>query len=58
MKINEKFEKYFITDACDNLRRRANYPISKKKYSQFNLINFHPTGESEAFICAVIKGTA
>jgi hypothetical protein len=47
-----------ITKDCNNLSSKAKYLISKKDYSRFYLINFHPAGESEAFICCVIKGSA
>jgi hypothetical protein len=40
------------------MRRKAKYLISKKDYSRFYLINFHPAGEPEAFICCVIKDWA
>jgi hypothetical protein len=58
MKINEKYGKCSITDACNKLRSKANYPISKMDYGRSYLINFHPAGEPEAFICCVIKGSA
>jgi hypothetical protein len=41
-----------------NFSRKADYRISKKDDDRFNLINFHPSGEPEAFICFVIKGSA
>jgi hypothetical protein len=49
---------HIITKTCENLRSIANYPISKKDDGRFYLINFHPAGEPEAFICCVIKGSA
>jgi hypothetical protein len=38
------------------LNKKAGYLISKKDDCQFYLINFHPAGKPEAFICCVIKG--
>jgi len=58
MKINEKLVLYKITTGCENFSSKVKYPIGKKDDSQFNLINFHPPGEPEAFICCVIKGSA
>jgi hypothetical protein len=46
MKINEK-----------NLGHKEKYPVGKKDVGGFYLINFHPLGESEAFICCVAKGS-
>jgi hypothetical protein len=43
---------------CDYLKSKVKYPNSKKRYSRYYLINFHPAGEPEAFICCVIKGSA
>jgi hypothetical protein len=48
------------------LRHIEKYPISKKDYSRFYLINFHPAGEPDAFMTLraeltapfVIKGSA
>jgi len=47
-----------LTKDCDNLSSIVKYTISKKDDGRFYLINFHPAGESEAFICCVIKGSA
>jgi hypothetical protein len=58
MKINEKLGYHKITAGWENLRSNPKYPISKKDDSLFYLINFHPAGEPEAFICCVIKGSA
>ncbi len=33
----------------------ASYLDSKKDFSRFNLINFHPSGGPEASICCVAK---
>ena len=57
MKINVKFEKNLITTGCDNLESREKYSIGKKDHGGFYLINFHPSGESEALICCVAKGS-
>ena len=40
------------------MNKKANNQASKKENGRFYLINFHPTGESEASICFVIKGSA
>jgi len=58
MRINEMLGLHIITKTCENLRNIANSPISKKDDGRFYLINFHPAGEPEAFICFVIKGSA
>jgi hypothetical protein len=58
VKINEKSEYNKITIGWKNLSGKAKFQIGKKDYNQFNLINFHPAGEPEAFICCVIKGSA
>ncbi|CAB1059553.1 hypothetical protein D1BOALGB6SA_4315 [Olavius sp. associated proteobacterium Delta 1] len=55
MRVLEKFN---IAAACEKLRIRAKCQISKKDAGRFYLINFHPAGVPEAFICCVIKGTA
>ena len=57
MKINEKFELYLITTGCDNLGSKEKYSTGKKDNGGFYLINFHPSGEPEAFICCVAKGS-
>ena len=57
MKINKKFEKYLITTVYENLERTEKYSMGKKDDGRFCLINFHPTGEPEAFICCVAKGS-
>jgi hypothetical protein len=56
MKINVKFEKYLITIDCENLESREKYSMGKKDNGRLCLINFHPSGEPEAFICCVAKG--
>ncbi len=55
MKINEKFEWYLIATGCDNSESKEKYSIGKKDNGGFYLINFHPSGEPEAFICCVAK---
>ena len=55
MKINTKFELYLTTKGYDNLTRKKNQDV--KKDGEFYLINFHPVGEPEAFICCVAKGS-
>jgi hypothetical protein len=40
------------------MRSKARYQISKKDQGRFYLINFHPAGEPEAFICEALKGEA
>jgi hypothetical protein len=57
MKINEKFELYLKTIDCEDFYSKAKYLIGKQDDSQFYLIHFHPSGEPEAFICFVIKGS-
>ena len=57
MKINEKFEYYLITIDFDNLASKEIFSTSKKDGDRFYLINFHPLGEPEAFICCVAKGS-
>jgi hypothetical protein len=39
------------------LGNKEKYPIDQKDDGGFYLINFHPTGELEAFICCVGKGS-
>jgi hypothetical protein len=46
------------TISWENLSSRADNHIGKKDDSQFYLINFHPAGRPEAFICFVIKVSA
>jgi len=55
MKINGKFESYLITTGCDYLGCKERYSTGKKDDDGFYLINFHPLGEPEAFICCVAK---
>ena len=55
MKINEMFESYLITRGCDSFGSKEKYSIGKKDDNGFYLIDFHPLGESEAFICCVAK---
>jgi hypothetical protein len=57
MKINVKFEKYLITIACENLESTEKYSMGKKDNSRLYLINFRPSGEPEASICCVAKGS-
>ena len=38
MKINEKFESYFITTGCDNLASKEKYSTGKKDDGGFYLI--------------------
>ena len=39
------------------LKKDSNPGATKLKADRFYLINFHPAGESEAFICSVAKGS-
>ena len=57
MKINEKFEYCLITISCDNFESKEKYSIGKKDNGSYYQINFHPSGEPEAFICCVAKGS-
>ena len=57
MKINEKFELDLITTGCHNFGSKEKYSIGKSDGGRFYLINFHPSGEPEAFICCVAKGS-
>jgi hypothetical protein len=57
MKIIEKFEYLLITKGCDNFGSKQNYSIGTRDNGGFYLINFHPSGEPEAFICCVAKGS-
>jgi len=43
-----------LLDKCNNIQI---IPIGKKRMMSFVLINFHPSGELEASICGVIKGS-
>jgi len=53
MKINIKFELYLRTKGYDNLTSIKKQEV--KNDGEFYLINFHPVGEPEAFICCVAK---
>jgi len=55
MKINEKFKSYLITASYDNLESKEKYSTGKRYDGGFYLINFHLSGEPEAFICCVAK---
>jgi hypothetical protein len=55
MKINEEFESYLIPTTCDKLGSKEEYSTGKDDDRGFYLINFHPSGESEASICCVAK---
>ena len=57
MKIIVKFEKYLNTTVCENLESKEKYSMGKKDDDRFYLINFHPSGEPEASICCVAKGS-
>ena len=58
MKIIEKSEQYWMTAGCNSLKRILKSPPNKADDGPFYLINFHPSGEPETFICCVIKGAA
>jgi len=57
IKIIEKLEKYLITTGCGDLGSKEKYSTGKKDVGGFYLINFYPSGEPEAFICCVAKGS-
>ena len=57
MKINVKFEKYLNTTVSENLESKEKNSMGKKDDDRFYLINFHPSGEPEASICCVAKGS-
>jgi hypothetical protein len=55
MKINEKFEYYLKTKGYFDLGNIEKYSTGKNDDGGFYPVNYHPSGEPEAFICCVAK---
>jgi hypothetical protein len=57
MNIDENLLKMGKKRVYTKSYRHTFYPSGKSDDDLFFLINFHPTGEPEASICRVIKGS-